>query len=305
MSAGTRAWLQIHACVVLWGFTAVFGKLISLAALPLVWWRMALVSAAVVLVPSFWTHVRRVPARMLAIYAGIGVVVALHWLTFYLSVKLANASVAALCMALIPVFISFIEPLLVTRRFNIRELGFGLLALPGVVLVIGGMPSGMYLGFAVGVGSAALAALFGTLNKRFSGAATPLAVTGVEIGAGMLFISLIAPLLAAGEPAFVWPALRDGVLLLVLALGCTLLPFMLSLMAMRHLSAFSTGLAINMEPVYAIVFAIVLLGEQRELHVSFYVGVLIVVAAVFLHPWSVRRRRRLQAVIAANQGTPQ
>src|SRR5690606_15159916 len=154
-----------------------FGKLISLAALPLVWWRMALVSAAVVLVPSFWTHVRRVPARMLAIYAGIGVVVALHWLTFYLSVKLANASVAALCMALIPVFISFIEPLLVTRRFNIRELGFGLLALPGVALVIGGMPSGMYLGFAVGVGSAALAALFGTLNKRFSGAATPLAVT--------------------------------------------------------------------------------------------------------------------------------
>src|SRR5690606_1899492 len=137
-----------------------------------VWWRMALVSAAVMLVPSFWGPLRRLPPRLLAIYAGIGVLVALHWVTFYLSVKLANASVAALCMALIPVFIAFSEPLLVTRRFDIRELGFGLLALPGVALVIGGMPSGMYLGFAIGVLAAALAALFGTLNKRFSGAAS-------------------------------------------------------------------------------------------------------------------------------------
>jgi drug/metabolite transporter (DMT)-like permease len=90
------------------------------------------------------------------------------------------------------------------------------------------------------------------------------------------------------DTVFVLPSLRDAWLLVVLAMGCTLLPFALSLVALRHVSAFSTAIALNMEPVYAILMAIVLLGEQRELSPSFYLGVAIVVSAVFLHPWMVR-----------------
>lgn len=296
MSAQTRAWLQIHFCVVLWGFTAILGKLITLAALPLVWWRMVLVSGALLLVPRFWAGLSRLPPRLIAVYAGIGVVVALHWLTFYASIKLSNASVAATCMALTPVFISLIEPFLVKRRFDPHELVFGLAVIPGVMLVVGGTPLDMRLGIAVGALSAFFVAIFGTLNKRFIGSSDVLSVTGLEMGSGALFLTVCAPLLPFAGPLFELPSGRDALLLILLALGCTLLPFALSLVALRHLSAFSTALAVNMEPVYAIVLATVLLGEQRELEPSFYVGVAIILMVVFLHPWLQRRRAASAAV---------
>lgn len=291
MPSHTRAFLQIHFCVVLWGFTAILGKLISLEALPLVWWRMVLVAGALLLVQRFWTGLKALPPRLLGIYAGIGVVVALHWLTFYASIKLSNASVAATCMALTPVFVSFVEPLLARRRFDVSELFFGLAVIPGVMLVIGGTPDDMRVGIAVGALSAFFVAIFASLNKRFIGQSDVLSVTGVEMGAGALFLTLAAPVLPAGELPFSLPSQQDALLLVGLAIGCTLLPFALSLSALRHLSAFSTTLAINMEPVYAIVLAIILLGEQRELSLSFYTGVAIILVVVFAHPWMSRRRR--------------
>ena len=287
-SARTRAWLQLHFCVVLWGFTAIFGRLITLPALPLVWWRMTLVGAALLLVPRFWRSVRGLPVRQLAIYAGIGVLVSLHWLTFYGSIKLSNASVGATCMALMSVLMAFIEPLIVRRRFDPRELLFGLAVIPGVVLVVGGTPVGMRLGIAVGVLSVSILCVFAALNKRYIGRADALTVTGVEMVAGALFLTCVAQLLPAGGALFAMPSLRDALLLLALAMGCTLLPFTLGLVAMRQLSAFSTALALNLEPVYAIVLAILLLDEQRELAWPFYVGVAIILAVVLLHARMMR-----------------
>src|SRR5690606_36316163 len=107
-----KAFLQIHFCVLLWGFTAILGKLISIAALPLVWWRMLMVVAVLALVPSVWRALRRMSLRLILAYCGIGVLVALHWLTFYGAIKLSNASVAATCIALSPVFLALIAPLI-------------------------------------------------------------------------------------------------------------------------------------------------------------------------------------------------
>ena len=289
-AARTRAWLQLHFCVVLWGFTAIFGRLISLPALPLVWWRMTLVGVALLAVPKFWRGLRGVPARQIAIYAGIGVLVALHWLTFYGSIKLSNASVGATCMALMSVLMAFVEPLIVRRKFDPRELLFGLAVIPGVLLVIGGTPVAMRLGIAVGVLSALILCVFGALNKRYIGKADAMTVTGIEMGAGALFLTLVGPLLPAGDALFAIPSPRDLLLLLALAIGCTLLPFTLGLMAMRHLSAFSTALALNLEPVYAIVLAILLLDEQRELAWPFYVGVGIILAVVLFHAKLMERK---------------
>jgi drug/metabolite transporter (DMT)-like permease len=288
-----RALLQIHFCVVLWGFTAILGKLITLAALPLVWWRMLLVSGSLLLVRGFWRGLRPMPGRLIWIYAGIGLIVALHWLTFYGSIKLSNASVAATCMALTPVFISFVEPVLMRRRFDLTELVFGVAVIPGVAMVVGGTPNGMRIGIAVGALSALFVAFFASLNKRFIGDSHALTVTGIEMGAGALFLTLAGLLVPPGTSMFAWPVLQDAVLLIVLAMGCTLLPFALSLVALRQLSAFSASLAVNLEPVYAIVLAIVLLGEQRELAPTFYIGVAIILAVVFTHPlWVSRGDRR-------------
>jgi drug/metabolite transporter (DMT)-like permease len=288
MTASSRAWLQIHFCVVLWSFTAILGKLITLPAFAIVWWRMMLVSCAMLLIARFWRGLRGMPPRTIAIYAGIGVVVALHWLTFYGSIKLSNASVAATCMALTPVFISFVEPLVAKKRFDVRELLLGLAVIPGVMLVVGGTPRGMRLGIAVGACSALLVAVFGALNKKYIEHGSALTVTGIEMASGALLLTLVACVAPLDAPLTL-PATRDGALLVLLAIGCTLLPFTLSLIALRELSAFSTAIAVNMEPVYSIVLAIALLGEQRELEPSFYLGVVIIMLVVFGHPWLDKR----------------
>jgi len=292
MTAHSRAWFQIHVCVVLWGFTAILGRLITLRALPLVWWRMLLVTLALALWPPFWTGVRQMPRRLIAIYLGIGVLVTLHWVTFYGSIKLSNASVAATCMALTPVFVSFIEPLLARRRPRLVEVGMSIAALPGVALVVRGTPAGMRDGILVGAFSSLMAALFSTLNKRTIGASPALAVTGIQMAAGVVVLSAIAVLVPGGEPIVVRPGLRDGLLLFALSMACTLFPYALALVALRHLSAFDTTLAVNMEPVYAIVLAILLLNEQRDLEPGFYAGVALIMAIVFSHPW-VKRRQSL------------
>ncbi len=282
MSPSRKAHLQIHFCVLLWGFTAILGKLITLAALPLVWWRMLLVSVTLLCVPRVWRGIRALPPKLLLSYAGIGVIVALHWLTFYGAIKLANASVAATCIALCPVFLAIVEPLIARRRFDPRELLIGAAVVPGVALVAGGVPGEMRLGLAVGVLSALFVAFFSALNKRLVDQADSLTVTCVELGTGTLFLTVLAPFMAT--PAFVLPSLHDASLIVVLAYGCTLLPFALALAALRHLTAFATQMVTNLEPVYAIVLAIPLLGEQRELGWTFYLGVAVIIGAVFMHP---------------------
>jgi drug/metabolite transporter (DMT)-like permease len=302
MNAATKAQLQIHFCVLLWGFTAILGKLITLPALPLVWWRMLLVVAVLAFVPRVWRRLRTMSLRLCSAYAGIGVLVALHWLTFYGAIKLANASVAATCIALATVFTALVEPRLARGRFSRRDLALGMAVLPGVALVTGGVPASMRIGIAVGALSALLVAIFGSLNKRLVDHGEPLTVTALELGAGTLTLTLLAPLMPllfapfAGE-VFAVPAQRDFMLLLTLALACTLLPFALSLVALRHMSAFAAQLAINLEPVYAIVLAIVLLGEQHELTPLFYLGVVVILGAVLVHPVLCRPRRLEHAEI--------
>ena len=291
LSDTSRAQLQIHFCVLLWGFTAILGKLITLPAMALVWWRMLIVAGVLLLLPRIWRGLRSLSPRLGLAYAGVGVIVALHWLTFYGSIKLANASVAATCIALAPVFLALVEPLITRRRFQPRELLLGIAVVPGVALVVGGIPEHMRLGVAVGALSALLVALFGAFNKRLVTHADALTVTCVELGAGALFLTALAPLFPHEGSAFPLPDVRDAWLLLALALGCTLLPFVLSLVALRHLSAYSAQLAVNLEPVYAIALAIVLLGEQHELGPRFYAGVAIVLGAVLLHPLLVRPPR--------------
>jgi drug/metabolite transporter (DMT)-like permease len=145
------------------------------------------------------------------------------------------------------------------------------------------------LGIAVGALSALLVALFSSLNKRLVEHGDPLTVTALELGAGALLLTLLAPSMPIIFPAFAGdlfalPGVHDAGYLLALALVCTLLPFALSLVALRHMSAFAAQLAVNLEPVYAIVLAILLLNEQRELTPQFYLGVAIILAAVLVYP---------------------
>ena len=292
----TRALWQIHLCVLLWGFTAILGKLITLPALPLVWWRMLIVVAALALLPRVWRGVRAMPLRARWAYAGIGALVALHWLTFYGAIKLSNASVAATCIAFATPMTALVEPLLTRQRFQPRDLLLGLASLPGIWLVVGGVPAGMHAGIVAGVVSALFVALFGTLNKRMVDGGDALTVTALELGAGTITLTLLAPVMPLLVPAFAGPLLLvptgiDAFWLVLLALACTLLPFALCLVALRHLSAFTAQLSVNLEPVYAIVLAAILFNEQQELSPRFYLGVAIILGVVFAQGLLAGRRQ--------------
>lgn len=299
-----KAWLQIHFCVFLWGFTAIIGKLISMAALPLVLWRMLLVAALLFCAPRVWRSLGHLSRRHLWAFSGVGVLVAMHWLGFYGAVKLANASVAATCMAMTPVFLCLIEPLVTGRPFVLRELWLGVLAVPSIALIVGGTPENMNAGVFVGVLSAFFGALFGAYNKRLIHRTDALSATALEMLSGGLFVAALGLLVVLWSPSdstsaalwpdaaqmFALPSSADFSYLLVLALLCTLLPFVLSLLALRHLSAYASALAVNMEPIYAIILAVLILGEQRELGAAFYAGAALILAVVFAYPFVVKVR---------------
>jgi drug/metabolite transporter (DMT)-like permease len=285
MNPHRRALIELHVCVVLWGFTAILGKLITLTAQQLVWWRLLLVTVALACFPRVWRALRIIPPRQMLIFAGIGGLVALHWLAFYASVKLANASVAATTMALAPVVTALIEPAITGARFERHNLLLGIAVIPGVALVVGGIPESMHVGFWVGVASAALAAVFNSLNKRHLGHHDAMGVTWIELGAGFAIFALLGLFIAPAGASVVLPTAQDGAWLLVLAILCTLIPFAVSLATLRHLSAFTAQLAINLEPLYAIAIAVLFLGEARDVDGLFFVGVAVVLAAVFGHGW--------------------
>lgn len=289
-AAERKAFWQIHFCVLLWGFTAILGKLITLPAQALVVWRMLLVSVFLAVLPRVWRGLRVLPPRLIAIYAGIGVIVALHWLTFYGAIKLANASVAVSCLALGSIFTAIIEPMLTGKPHARSEILLGLMVIPGVYLLIGGVPLSMHLGIAVGILSSLLTAVFATLNKRYVHEADPESVTFIEMSVGALALAGASALYFGVDATFIRPDLYNFSLLLVLAILCTLLPFIVSLHALRHISAFSTQLALNLEPVYAIVIAALWLREYQELTPQFYAGVAVILSAVFVQPLLLRKR---------------
>lgn len=284
MSPTQKAHWQLHFCVLLWGFTPILGAAISLPAPQLVWWRMGLVALLLLALPGVLRGLIALPARQWAIFSGIGVVVALHWLAFYGAIKLANASVAVVCLGAATAFTAVIEPLVTGRRFVARDLWLGLAVIPGVALVAGGLQPGQVLGFVVGVLAALGATLFTSFNKRFAHDADAKVVTALELGAGAVFMTFALPLLPHEGAIYPLPAGKDVWLMAIFVVFCTALPFTLSLVALKQLSAFVAQMAVNLEPVYAVALAALLLGETKELTPQFYFGVAILFAAVFLPP---------------------
>ena len=286
MSDKLRAYLFLHFCVFLWGFTAILGKLITLQALPLVWWRVLLASVTLWLIlPK--AQIRGLSRRSFWQMLGVGMMVGVHWLCFYGAIKLSNASIAVATMATTSFFSALTEPIILRSKVNWYELGLGMLILPGMALVVGNIDWTMRLGFAVGILCALLAAIFTGLNKQLiNHNPPPLAMSFIELFGGLVVTSLALPFALAAKPDMpVLPRGWDWVWMLLLAWVCTVLPYYLSLRSMRHISAFATNLTINLEPVYGVILAVLLFREDKELAPGFYLGVGIILVAVFSHPF--------------------
>lgn len=286
MNTTQRAYFELHFAVLLFGFTAILGDLITLSALVLVWWRMGITTASIPLLSKIKSKLSVLPRSLILRYMSIGVLVALHWICFFGSVKLANASTSLICMATTSFFTALIEPLVFKKPLKWDELSLGLLMIPGIMLIVNNTGEAMMMGILVGLTSAFLAALFAVLNKQLVDEAEPLTITFLELGSGWLFLSLVLPcyFYFNQKMAFL-PQGYDWLWLIVLALLCTTLAYVLSLRALKHLSAFSSTLTINLEPVYGILLAWLLLDDAQELSLQFYTGCLLIIGAVFFHAY--------------------
>jgi drug/metabolite transporter (DMT)-like permease len=279
----------IHAAVFAWGFTAILGRLISLRTWALVWWRLAIGAAALGVVPRVWHGLRRMSPRLALAYAGVGTLLALHFVAFYASIKASDASVAATCLALSPAFVALLEPALDCARPDVRELLLGCAMVPGVALVIGGAPSRMQSGVWFGAGAAALVAVAAVLNKRLRGDGDSLTITWLELVAGAALLTVVSACTSRSATRLELPSPRDAALLFVLAIACGVFPLAAYFAALRELSAFEVQLTVNLEPVYTVVLAVPMLGEQHELGVRFYAGVLVIVGTLAAHAFLQRR----------------
>jgi drug/metabolite transporter (DMT)-like permease len=191
-------------------------------------------------------------------------------------------------MATTSFFTSLLEPLILRERIKWYEIGLGLLIIPGMILIVNYTDFSMLAGIIVGLLSALLAATFSIFNKLLINKADPLSITFLELGSGWFFITLLLPFLFIYDPQPFWPSPSDWGYLAILAFACTTLAYVLALKALKHISAFASNLTINLEPVYGIILAWLLLQENEELSPGFYWGGLVILMAVFSYPF-IRR----------------
>ncbi|KUG09876.1 DMT family transporter [Solirubrum puertoriconensis] len=290
-----KDYLRLHFIVFLWGFTAILGKLISLPPVELVFYRtlIASVGLAILLVSrkQEWRVSRGQALRLL----GVGAMVAVHWITFFLAARLSSVSVCLAGMATLALWTSILEPLILRKRFEAYEIVLGLVAMVGLYLV-SQAEFDQLLGLGVAVFSAGLSALFSVFNAKLTKQHPPLRLTLYEMSGACLSIALFLIFRPGfgGELPQLDPTLLDWLWLLILAGVCTVYAFSASVELQQRLSAFSLNLTVNLEPVYGIALAVLIFGSQEKMSTGFYLGTVIILLSVLVHPvidqW-VRRRR--------------
>ena len=284
-----KAYLQLHIAIFLYGFTAILGKLITLSELSLVWWRMLLTTISFLFFPKMIQLFKAIPVKVRWQLFGIGIIIALHWVCFFGAIKYSNVSICLVCMATGAFFTAIIEPIVFKQSIKKYEIFLGLMIIPGMYLVVQSTSWDMMTGIVLAIISAILAVFFSIFNKRMVDHTDTNVITFVELGSGWLFLTLLLPFYLYYFETSIQPTWLDLGYLLVLALLCTTLAFVLNLNALKHISAFNANLAINLEPVYGILLAWLIFQENKEVGQYFYIGVLIVLFSVFSYPFLKKR----------------
>ncbi len=258
------------------------GKLIFLNEGLLVWYRIML-TVVTLFVWLYWKKkITRISPSSVWKLFGIGALIALHWVCFYASIKIANVSIGLICFASVGLFTAILEPLLTRKKFSWAEIGLGLLSLLGIYLIFH-FDSRYRTGILLGILSAVLGALFSVLNKKNVHVAPPQTLMLYELSGGLLILTLGMPLYLHYFPTnYYFPSLADWGWLLMLSWLCTVLAMDLMLQALQKVSAFTQNLTLNLEPVYGILLAFVLFHENRNLTNSFYVGFILIAFSVVL-----------------------
>ncbi len=286
-----KAFIQLHIAVFLAGFTAVLGRLIELNEGLLVWWRMLITVVVLASIMFFRKQLHRIAARDLLRIAGVGAIIAAHWVAFYGSVKYANISVALVCFSSTGFFTAIFEPVILRKKIVPAELLLGLMAIAGIYIIFDFHPQ-FKMGIVFGILAAMGSAIFPIFNKQLLERFVPRTLVLYELGAGWVILSAILPFYLSYFPAtYYQPTFSDWGWLLILAILCTVLSFDLQLNALKKISAFTANLTYNLEPIYGILLAFLIFRENRMFHYEFYIGLALIILAIVLQMWRVVKSR--------------
>ena len=276
------SYLRLHIGILLAGATGLFGKIITISELPLVFYRVLFSAIRLALVMALQHRLHRLPWRQVALMMGCGLLLSTHWVCYYGSIKMSNVSIGAVCFALVGFFTAIIEPIIDRHRPSWRELLLSLITVCGILLIFG-FDTRYRLGIAVGCLSSLLYALFSVLSKcvqASTGRASSTMLLYELTGGGML-LAVATLVYSACEPqAVVVPPRHDLIALIIFAAVFTIAPFLLQLQALRSISAFTVNLSYNLEPLYTITLAMLLFGEAGELCAPFWGGIALILLSV-------------------------
>ena len=281
MDETKKGFIQLHLSVLLAGFTGLFGKLITLNEVDIVWYRM-LFTSCILLV---FTGLPKVGWKKFLQLSGCGALLGLHWMLFYGSIKASNVSIGVVCFSLIGFFTAVCEPIILRRKFSWIELLLSLITLVGVLCIFSFDARYRY-GIMIGVVSSLVCALYVIFNKKASVGVRSRDVLMSQMSGGMIAVTAIIPIylmfFPSNQPIVVIPEGSNVWFMLCHALFCTVGMYLLQIQALKRLSAFTVNLTYNLEPCYTIILAFLIFGEGREVNFSFYLGITLIVLSVFL-----------------------
>lgn len=286
-----KSYFKLHFIVLIWGFTAILGNLITLDALPLVWYRIGIAVTTLFLFFLITKKSFLVPKTAVVKFLLAGIVIAVHWLTFFWAIKVSNVSVTLACISTGAFFASILEPIFYRRKVILYEVFFGFL----VIIALGVIFSveGQYLeGIVLALFSAFLSALFSIINGKFIVKHDASVITFYELTGGLLVLSLFLIFTGGFNPDFFQVSAMDWFWLLILGVFCTAYAFLSSVKVMKHLTPYTVMLTINLEPVYGIILAVLIFKDSEKMTSEFYLGAVLILATVVLNGIVKNRKKR-------------
>lgn len=281
----------LHLTVLIFGFTGILGKLISIGAEPLVFWRCFIASVVLAVYMGLSKRLRWYKLKTLLAFSGIGVIAGAHWITFFAAIKASNVSVALATLATSALFVSVIAPVITKRKYDWRESLLGVMVIGGVVVILS-VETAYTKGIILALISAFLAGLFSTLNSLAIKKYDSLNISFYELAAASLSVFIYLTLTGGVGPELVVLPAMDWLWIGLLATVATAFAYVIAVEVMKELTPFTVALAINMEPVYSILLALLIFGEDEKMSPGFYWGALIILSALFIDAVLKRRMRR-------------
>ncbi len=273
--------ILLHLIIFMWGFTGILGVLIDLDAFYIVWHRVLIAFIALAIGLIFMKKsVKIKSSKELIKIFGVGILVALHWMTFYKSISLSTASLGILCLSTTTIHVTWLEPLVMKRKFSLLEFFFGLIVIYGIYFVSSDFNSSDYEALVYGLFSALFAALFSVFNAKLSEDTPSHQITFYEMFISIIFLTVVLIIQGDFNAQLFEMRWSDFFWLIFLGVLCTSFAFLATIEVVKRLGAFTVSLSINLEPVYTIILAIIILNENKVLGTQFYIGSTIIVLVV-------------------------